>query len=217
MRNCLFLLLFTASVVSGNNDQSDGSLNTYNGENSTVSSNNTTTDDSVTNNFNGAGSASKMPVGSAISPSYMSSGVDTCLKGSGGSLQTVGVGLSSGTYEVDIDCSRRRDSKLLSDLGMKVAAVARMCEDEVVWKAMFMSGTPCPLQQGGRLVVGKRAYLLMKSNPEMFVPAYGKVGRQFTDTQLWFNAVLGIGVETDEEDSNDDSESIIDKFRSSLK
>ena len=94
--------LFAVSALADN--AQDGSLNTYNGEGSTVSSNNTTQDDSVSNTYNGAGSSSEMPVGSAISPSYMSNGMDTCLKGSGGSLQTVGVGLSSGSYEVDPNC-----------------------------------------------------------------------------------------------------------------
>jgi hypothetical protein len=215
VRRYLYIILFVAGFSHADNAQ-EGSLNTFNGDGSTVSSNNTTQDDSVSNTYNGAGSSSEMPVGSAISPTYMSNGMDTCLKGSGSSLQTVGVGISNGEYEVDPNCDRRRDAKLLSDLGMKVAAVARMCEDEVVWKSMFMSGTPCPIQQGGRLVVGKRAYLLMKSDPELFVPAYGKLGRKPTKTQLWFNAVLGIGVESNEE-QNDDSESVSDKFRSSLR
>ena len=213
-RALLFLMVASLATEAEPNNQ-EGSLNTYNRD-STVSSNNVSTDSSTTNHYNGAGSSSEMPVGSAISPSYMSNGVDTCLKGEGGAVQTVPFSFSSGNYQEDPNCDRRRDAKLLSDLGMKVAAVARMCEDEIVWKSMFMSGTPCPIQQGGRLVVGKRAYLLMKTDPEMFVPAYGKVGRKFTDTQLWFNAVLGIGVESNEED-NDDSESISDKFRSSLK
>lgn len=210
----MLALVGLAVFADDTNNSQEGSLNTSNVQ-STVSSNNTTTDTSTTNHYNGAGSSSEMPVGSAISPTYMSNGQDTCLKGSGGSLQTVGVGISSGEYEVDPNCDRRRDAKLLSDLGMKVAAVARMCEDEIVWKSMFMSGTPCPLQQGGRLVVGKRAYLLMKNSPEVFIPAYGKIGRKLTDTQLWFNAALGIGIESNEEDT-DDGERVSDKFRSSL-
>ncbi len=70
-----FLWLFAFNVLADN--AQDGSLNTYNGEGSTVSSNNTTQDDSVSNTYNGAGSSSEMPVGSAISPSYMSNGMDT--------------------------------------------------------------------------------------------------------------------------------------------
>lgn len=195
-------------VALGDNTQ-EGSLNTYHGENSTTNSNNSTKDDSVSNTYNGAGSSSEIPVGSAISPSYMSSGMDTCLKGSGGSLQTVGVGFSSGSYEVDPNCDRRRDAKLLSDLGMKVAAVARMCEATEVWRSMFLSGTPCPLLLNGKLVVGKRAVLAMKRQPEIYIPDYNK------DTKEWYNIILNIGEEdTDEEDT---TTSIIAKFRTTSK
>ena len=195
-------------VALGDNAQ-EGSLNTYHGEDSTTNSNNSTKDDSVSNTYNGAGSSSEIPVGSAISPSYMSSGMDTCLKGSGGSLQTVGVGFSSGSYEVDPNCDRRRDAKLRSDLGMKVAAVARMCEATEVWRSMFLSGTPCPLLLNGKLVVGKRAVLAMKRQPEIYIPDYNK------DTEEWYNIILNIGEEdTDEEDT---TTSIIAKFRTTSK
>jgi len=150
-----------------------------------------------------------MPVGSAITPSYMSNGMDTCLKGTGGSLQTVGVGLSSGTYDVDPECNRRRDAKVLSDLNMKVAAVARMCQSVDVWKAMFISGTPCPILSNGKLIVGKRAFLIMKMNPETYIPDYGK------KTKEWYNTILKIGESVDDEE--EDISSISDRFRSSLK
>jgi hypothetical protein len=205
----LFCLLMMLSWIALGDNAQEGSLNTYHGEDSTTNSNNNTQDDSVSNTYNGAGSSSEIPVGSAISPSYMSSGMDTCLKGSGGSLQTVGVGFSSGTYEVDPNCDRRRDAKLLADLGMKVAAVARMCEATEVWRSMFLSGTPCPLLLNGKLVVGKRAVLAMKRQPEVYIPDYNK------DTKEWYNIILNIGEEdTDEEDT---TTSIIAKFRTTGK
>ena len=204
----LFLLLVLAGSSLADNAQ-EGSLNTYHGENSTTNSNNTTTDTSTTNTYNGAGSSSEIPVGSAISPSYMSNGQDTCLKGSGGSLQTVGVGISSGQYEVDPNCDRRRDAKLLSDLGMKVAAVSRMCESLEVWKAMLMSGTPCPILQNSRLVAGKRAYLALKMQPEIYIPDYNK------ETKEWYDAILNIG-ETVNEEQAEDIISVSAKFRSNI-
>ena len=200
------LLLFTSVAIA---NQQDGSLNTYNGDGSSVNSNNTTEDKSVSNTYNGAGSSSEMPVGSAISPSYMSNGMDTCLKGTGGSLQTVGVGFSSGGYNIDPECNRRRDAKVLSDLNMKVAAVARMCQSVDVWKAMFISGTPCPILSNGKLIVGKRAFLIMKMNPETYIPDYGK------KTKEWYNTILKIGESVDDEE--EDISSISDRFRSSLK
>jgi hypothetical protein len=204
----LFLLLFSA-VVSANNSQ-EGSLNTFHGDGSTTNSNNNTEDKSISNTYNGAGSSSEMPVGSAITPSYMSNGMDTCLKGTGGSLQTVGVGISSGSYEVDPNCDRRRDAKLLSDLGMKVAAVSRMCDSLEIWKSMFVSGTPCPILQNSRLVAGKRAYLAMKMNPEIYIPDYNK------KTKEWYDSILNIG-ETINEEHAEDAPSVSTMFRSSIK
>ena len=208
MRQFFCLLMMFSWVTLAENAQ-EGSLNTYHGSNSTTNSNNSTKDDSVSNTYNGVGSSSEIPVGSAITPSYMSNGMDTCLKGTGGSLQTVGVGFSSGTYDVDPECNRRRDAKVLADLGMKVSAVARMCQSNEVWKAMFVSGTPCPILNNGKLVVGKRAMLVMKRQPEVYIPDYSK------KTKDWYNNVLNIGGEdTDEEDT---IISVSAKFRSSVK
>ena len=208
MKRLLFLLLFSAAVSADNSQE--GSLNTFHGDGSTTNSNNTTEDKSISNTYNGAGSSSEMPVGSAITPSYMSNGMDTCLKGTGGSLQTVGVGISSGSYEVDPNCDRRRDAKLLSDLGMKVAAVSRMCDSLEVWKSMFVSGTPCPILQNSRLVAGKRAYLAMKMNPEIYIPDYNK------QTKEWYDSILNIG-ETINEEHAEDAPSVSTMFRSSIK
>jgi hypothetical protein len=198
----LLLALLVSSFASAN--QQDGSLNTYNGDGSNYNSNNNTEDKSVSNTYNGAGSSSEIPVGSAVTPSYMSNGVETCLQGIGSSVQTVVVGWSKGKYKVDEECNRRRDSKTLSDLGMKVAAVARMCESISVWKSMFISGTPCPILSNGKLLVGKRSYMAMKMNPELYIPDY-------IDNAEWYDSVLKIGEPIDEEDDN---RSVSDKFRS---
>tara|TARA_R110002012_G_scaffold5668_3_gene25670 strand:- start:6848 stop:7549 length:702 start_codon:yes stop_codon:yes gene_type:complete len=232
------LLLVTSHVSAqeepmGDTDSTnnqDGSLNT-NTVGSTVSSNNNSKDESVTNTYNGAGSSSDMPVGSAIAPSYMSNGMETCLQGSGGSIQTGIIGITKGSYESDVDCNRRRDSKLLSDLGMKVAAIARMCEDVKVWRSLFISATPCPVLASGRLVVGKRAFLLMKMQPSLYIPDYGEVRvkrratwskfeptPRYTKTQMWYNSILNIGAENANEDEDDgSSESVSQQFRSSSK
>ena len=214
--------------TADNTNNQEGSLNT-NTVGSTVSSNNQTEDRSVSNTYNGAGSSSDMPVGSAIAPTYMSNGVETCLQGQGGSLQTGIIGITRGNYKSDNDCNRRRDSKVLSDLGMKVAAIARMCEDVNVWRSMFVSGTPCPILSGSKLVVGKRAFLLMKREPELYIPDYGKVRMRvhatfskkpaypaYTKTQKWYNKILKIGETISDEENNDDVISVSVKFRSSL-
>ena len=114
---------------------------------------------------------------------------------------------------------------------MKVAAIARMCEDVKVWRSLFISATPCPVLSGGRLVVGKRAFLLMKMQPSLYIPDYGevKVKRRatwtkfaptpkYTETQIWYNSILNIGAETANEDEDESSsESVSQQFRSSSK
>jgi hypothetical protein len=80
-----------------------------------------------------------------------------------------------------------------------------MCEAVEVWKSMFLSGTPCPILSNGKLVVGKRAVLIMKRQPEVYIPDY-------TKNTEWYNTILNIGGEdTDEED---DIISVSAKFRS---
>ena len=202
MNNWLIAILcLFASVAFAN--QQEGSLNTYNGDSSTVSSNNS--DDSTTNNYNGAGSSSEIPVGSAITPSYMSNGMDTCLKGTAGSVQTVAVGFSSGGYELDVDCTRLKYSRMLSTLGLKVAAVSMLCQSTEVFKSMLLAGSPCPFISNGRLVAGKRGLMLIKQNPELYIPDYKK-------NRKYYNGILQIGEVS--EDVEEDSMSISDKFRS---
>ena len=225
------LLLTSISIGAGSADSvnnQDGSLNT-NTVSSTVSSNNNSNDKATTNTYNGAGSSSSIPVGSAIAPSYMSNGLETCLMGIGSSIQTGVIGYATGKYKTDDYCNRRRNAKLLSDLGMKVAAIAVMCADTDVFKAMFVSGTPCPVVKSGRLVVGRRAFLLMKMQPELYIPAYGEVRMSkhptfskkpafpsYTPIQEWYNKILGIGEEDDKEEiANGESPQLAsDKFRS---
>ena len=198
-----FILLFLVGTASANNQE--GSLNNYHGANSVANSNNTTTDESTSNTYNGAGSSSVMPVGSAISPTFMSNGSDTCLKGTAGSLQTVAVGFSSGGYELDQDCVRLKYSRMLSTLGLKVAAVSILCQSTEVYRSMLLAGSPCPFINNGRLVAGKRGLMLIKQNPELYIPDY-------KESRKYYNGILQIGKVS--EDVEEDSISISDKFRS---
>lgn len=198
-----FILLFLVGTASANNQE--GSLNNYHGSNSVANSNNTTTDESTSNTYNGAGSSSVMPVGSAISPTFMSNGSDTCLKGTAGSLQTVAVGFSSGGYELDQDCVRLKYSRMLSTLGLKVAAVSILCQSTEVYRSMLLAGSPCPFINNGRLVAGKRGLMLIKQNPELYIPDY-------KESRKYYNGILQIGKVS--EDVEEDSISISDKFRS---
>lgn len=52
-------------------------------------------------------------------------------------------------------------------MGMKVAAVATMCQDRRVFEAMMAAGTPCPYE--GK--IGDQAKELWMSNPSK-IPQY---------------------------------------------
>ncbi|MDB2618459.1 hypothetical protein N9X96_00220 [bacterium] len=175
----------------GEDTNIEGDLNTSNSNNGNVSK-----------TYNGAGSRS-MPVSTAISPSLMSSGQQSCLKSLSGGLQLMSVGISSGKYVQDAECNRRLNAITLSNMGMKVASVSLMCQNAQVWRAMFMSATPCPIIRGGRLLVGKMALLEVKSNPPMWIPDYEE-DKEFYDELL----AGGNGNEIEESDA-----SISDRFR----
>jgi len=71
---------------------------------------------------------------------------DVCSMGVSGSVSTLGVGISGGKHVRDLNCERIKLSKVLFDYGMKVAAVSILCQDERVFEAMQMAGTPCPFE-----------------------------------------------------------------------
>ena len=200
----LILLLLLSATANANNQE--GSLNNYHAEGSTANSHNVNTDTSTSNTYNGAGSSSEMPVGSAISPTFMSNGNDTCLKGTAGSIQTVAVGFSSGGYELDADCVRIKYSRMLSTLGLKVAAVSILCQSVEVFRSMLLAGSPCPFINNGRLVAGKRGLMLIKQNPELYIPDY-------KESRKYYDGILQIGKVS--KDVEEDYISISDKYRSS--
>jgi len=103
-----------------------------------------TTDSTVTTNGN-MNTTIKSPPPSAISPQFSAgSNSDLCTVGVAGAVQTQILGISAGTTFTEENCVRLKKSKILFDMGMKVAAVSVMCQDKNVFDAMMMAGTPCP-------------------------------------------------------------------------
>ena len=187
------------STPDGRNDQ-NGDLNS-----NTQNSNNN--NKSTTNIGSNAGSRTPMPT--AVAPSLMSSGSDTCLKSRSTGLQLLDIGLAGGYYQQDEECNRRRDAKVFSDLGMMIPAISRMCQSSQNWKAMFVSGTPCPILVRGRMVYGKRATLAMRQQPDLYIPDY-------EDNRDYYNDILGIGTKNEEDnETNATTVSISERFRSS--
>ncbi len=142
----------TQTNVSGSNTAIEGgyaseSTTTYqSGSESTTTTNNTSNSDI----------RSAPP--SAGAPSYNSMTQDVCAVGASAGLQTFGVGVSAGKHFIDKNCERLKLARILNDFGMKVGAVAILCQDERVFEAMINAGTPCPID--GR--IGKEAMALWK-------------------------------------------------------
>ena len=130
----------TQNNTSGSNTSITGgytssATNTY----QSGSSNNTTTTNNSTSNMRSA-----PPTASA--PSVTNAGSDVCLAGASAGVQTFGIGVSGGKSFRDKNCERIKLSRELNSLGMKVAAVAILCQDERVFEAMEQAGTPCPFE-----------------------------------------------------------------------
>ena len=70
---------------------------------------------------------------------------DVCAGGVSGGVQTFGFGVSGGKHTIDKNCERLKLARILNDFGMKVAAVAILCQDERVFESMIQAGTPCPI------------------------------------------------------------------------
>ena len=98
---------------------------------------------STTNNTTNSDIRSSPP--SASAPSYNSMTQDVCAVGVSAGVQTFGLGISGGKHIIDKNCERLKLARILNDFGMKVAAVAILCQDERVFESMIQAGTPCPI------------------------------------------------------------------------
>jgi hypothetical protein len=101
------------------------------------------------------------PPPSAIAPAVTVINNDVCAVAASGAVQTQIFGVSMGGTTVDLNCERIKLSRSLYDMGMKVAAVATMCQDRRVFEAMMNAGTPCPVD--GK--IGAEAKAVWDENP----------------------------------------------------
>ena len=98
----------------------------------------------------------------ASAPSVVINNQDVCSFAASGAIQTQLFGLAGGTAIRDLNCERMKLSTRLFRMGMKVGAVAMLCQDERVFQAMEMAGTPCPYM--GK--IGLEAATAWSENPE---------------------------------------------------
>lgn len=117
---------------------------------------------STTNAFSRTETTVKTPPPTAVAPAITSINNDLCTVGASGAVQTQILGMSFGATTRDMNCERIKLSKNLFDMGMKVAAVSLMCQDERVFTAMMNAGTPCPID--GK--IGEEAKVTWDKNPQ---------------------------------------------------
>lgn len=104
----------------------------------------------------------KSPPPTAVAPAVTVINSDVCAVAASGAVQTQILGISMGGTTVDYNCERIKLARGVYDMGMKVAAVAIMCQDERVFTAMMNAGTPCPVD--GK--IGEQAKAIWEENPD---------------------------------------------------
>jgi hypothetical protein len=104
----------------------------------------------------------KSPPPTAVAPAITVINSDVCAVGASAAVQTQILGISMGGTMTDKNCERLKLARGIYDMGMKVAAVSIMCQDERVFTAMMNAGTPCPVD--GK--IGEQAKAIWEANPE---------------------------------------------------
>jgi len=98
----------------------------------------------------------------ANAPSIINSNSDICKVGVGGSVQNNVLGVATGILVDDELCQLLKLSRSQYAYGMKVSAVALLCQDPRVWTSMMDAGTPCPVNG----LIGAEAAAYWEANPD---------------------------------------------------
>jgi hypothetical protein len=117
---------------------------------------------STTDSTSNSTTTVKSPPPTAVAPAVTVINSDVCAVGVSGAAQTQILGISFGATMIDKNCERLKLARSMFDMGMKVAAVATLCQDERVFTAMMNAGTPCPID--GK--IGEQAKVIWEANPE---------------------------------------------------
>ena len=97
----------------------------------------------------------------ANAPVIPNSNSDICKVGVGGSVQNNVLGVATGILVDDELCQLLKLSRSQYAYGMRVSAVALLCQDPRVWTSMMDAGTPCPVNG----LIGLEAASYWENNP----------------------------------------------------
>jgi hypothetical protein len=117
---------------------------------------------STTDSTSNSTTTVKSPPPTAVAPAVTVINSDVCAVGYSGAAQTQVLGISFGGTATDKNCERLKLARSIYDMGMKVAAVSVMCQDERVFTAMMNAGTPCPVD--GK--IGEQAKAIWEATPD---------------------------------------------------
>ncbi len=179
-------------TFNNNNTSTSTNNNTNNNVNTSTSDNtnrNIQSGEMTNRNINETKSEQtvKSPPPTAVAPAMMSGGnSDLCTTGTSGAVQTQILGVSSGGTVRDLNCERLKNAKVLYDMGMKVAAVATLCQDRRVFDAMWNAGTPCPFEG----MIGEKAKLAWETFPDK-IPKPEEIKGDDFYKKTGFGALLG--------------------------
>ena len=126
-----------AVAIAGGGRGGNSSL-TINNPAETRATVNQTISGTTTSNINShlSGSQTVRNVPSMVAPGLAAAGLETCLGSASGTVSAVGFGIGGGSTYKDEDCTARLDSRTLFSMGLKSAAVARLCQRPDVWRSM---------------------------------------------------------------------------------
>ena len=142
----LALTVFTAAAAAQTISTESTNTNNNTSTNTNTNTNiNHTTGEMTNRNITESKQTLKQPPPTAVAPAVTTINNDVCAIVASGAVQTQIFGISMGGTMRDMNCERIKLSKNLFDMGMKVAAVATLCQDERVFAAMMAAGTPCPV------------------------------------------------------------------------
>ena len=125
----------------------------------------------------------------ANAPVVPNSNSDICKVGVGGAVQNNVLGVATGILVDDELCQLLKLSRSQYAYGMKVSAVALLCQDPRVWTSMMDAGTPCPVNG----LIGAEAAAYWEENPDKipdgsrykpeYIAANKPDSKEFSDVQ----------------------------------
>ncbi|BAQ94056.1 hypothetical protein [uncultured phage_MedDCM-OCT-S28-C10] len=134
----------TSSNATSNNTSTTGSNTAIHGYEATTNYNsgsNPVTTNTTTNSTNNNSKTASAPANAPSTQIYSS---NSCTIAYSGALSTVTFGIAGSSYYHDPYCERRMLAKQLHSFGLRVGALALLCQDPNVRRALYEAASYCP-------------------------------------------------------------------------